>query len=454
MQQTVQFRNSRRLRLAADLLWPAAVDSPPVVVMVHGWRSGRASARNRMVADALLEAGIAVLLPDLTGHGDSEGNIAVATIEDHVDDVRHAIDWLQARGGFGRLGVAGSSSGAAVALRHVADDPRVTALVLRAPSPHARRADAARVQAPTLVIQGEADALSDRNRDLTGAFHCEHRLAIVPRASHLFDEPGAMEAVARHAAVWFRRWLAEAPVSVGAVAPLPPPAARDPEDPFFRDRADAGRRLADRLGEHRGMATLVLALPRGGIAVAEPIAEALEADLDVCVVRKIRAPHEPELGLGAVAEDNAVEWNEDVLRAVDVSPESRQFQLERARRELADQVATYRSAAPRAPIEDRTVILVDDGVATGGTLRAAVAAVRRERPRRLVVALPGGPPGALSAIAALPGVDALVAPVRPRSFRAVSQLYDEFPPVTQEAVCAALRHAHARRHAALAALNP
>ena len=200
------------------------------------------------------------------------------------------------------------------------------------------------------------------------------------------------------------------------------------------------------------METLVLALPRGGMVVAEPIAEALRADLDVLVVRKIRAPHEPELGLGAVAEDNVVAWNEDVLRSLAVAPETRQHQLERARSELADQVATFRSAAARAPIEDRTVVLVDDGLATGGTLRAAVEAVRRERPRQIVVAVPGGPPAALDALAATPGVDRVVALLRPPVFRAVSQLYEEFPQIADETVCAALRRAHARRRTALAAL--
>lgn len=447
MPRRVEFRNSRRLRLVADLLTPIGVEAPPVVVMVHGWRSSRASPRNRQVADALVEAGIAVLMPDFTAHGDSEGSIAVATLEDHADDLRHAVDWLAGQGRFGRIGVAGSSTGAAVALRHAAGDGRVAALALRAPSLHARRADAARVRAPTLLIQGEADALRERNRDLAGALHCEHRLAVVPRAGHLFDQPGAMEAVARHTAVWFRRWLAEQPV---AVAQGPGPAdVVVPAEPHFRDRAEAGRQLAALLAEHHGMETLVIALPRGGVVVAEPIADALQADLDVLVVRKIRATHEPELGIGAVAEDNVVTWNEDVLRSVDVSFEARHHQLEEARRELADQVATVRSAAARAPIEDRTVILVDDGLATGGTLRAAASAVLRERPRGVVVAVPGGPPAALEAAARLPGVDALVALARPRVFRAVSQLYDDFGPVSEETVCAALRRAHARRRAAV-----
>jgi hypothetical protein len=120
---------------------------------------------------------------------------------------------------------------------------------------------------------------------------------------------------------------------------------------------------------------LVLALPRGGIEVAEPIAEALGADLDVFVSRKIRAPDQPELAIGAIAEGDVVLWNEPIVRSLGLDRDEQQRALEQARRDL-ERVATYRAVAPRAPLEGRTLVVADDGVATGATLKAALKAPR------------------------------------------------------------------------------
>ncbi|MHC5022115.1 MAG: phosphoribosyltransferase [Planctomycetota bacterium] len=250
---------------------------------------------------------------------------------------------------------------------------------------------------------------------------------------------------------WFRGWLGAQPRVRGGMKSAFIPEEPAEFKPAYLDRDGAGRELAKQLGDHIGVQTLVLALPRGGVEVALPIAAALGADFDVLVVRKIRAPFQPELGLGAVAEDGVVEWNEPLLRELGYGEPVRRRELELAHRQLADHVAIYRAAAPRAPLEDRTVILVDDGIATGGTVRAAIAAVKRGRPKKLIVALPGGDPEVLAGIAAIHGVDAVVAPEQPESFHAVSELYADYPPVPTEAVLTALREAHATRRAKLAA---
>jgi putative phosphoribosyl transferase len=446
MRETFRFESTDGLNLAGELLRPDAVTVPPVVVFAHGWGSSKASPRNRAIAQALVEVGLAAFLFDFRGHGESEGSAEDSTLEDQADDLSAALDHVGARADLGPVGLAGSSSGAAVAIAVAARDSRVKALVLRAPSDAARRAEAARIEAPTLVVQGENDPLYARNRALVEALSCEHRFCTVRGASHLFDEPGTFDVALRETTSWFRQHLAGARERAGGVRGTVSRAPRfAPAPGHFADRADAGRRLAERLGHLRGADAVVLALPRGGIEVGEPIAQALDLDLDVFVSRKIRAPDQPELAIGAVAEGDVVLWNDDIVRALRVSARARERQLALARRELEERLALYRSVAPRVPLAGRTLVVTDDGVATGATLKAALEALRKESPARLVVALPGGAADTLDQIRAMPGVDEVVALAVPAEFYAVGQLYDAFDQVSSEEVCAALRRFRARR---------
>src|SRR6185295_9985023 len=145
--------------------------------------------------------------------------------------------------------------------------------------------------------------------------------------------------------------------------------------PEFTDRRDAGRRLAAALMAYRDQHPLVLALPRGGVPVAFEVAQALGAELDVLLVRKIGAPGQPELGLGAVVDgsDPQVVWNEDAIRLIRPSQQYLAAEIERRRR-------IYFGDDSAHPTKDRTVIIVDDGIATGGTIRSALRAVRRTDP--------------------------------------------------------------------------
>lgn len=426
-EQEIRFVTEDGLTLAATLLGPA--QGAPAVVFAHGWGSSRASERNRAIAEALVSAGCAALLFDFRGHGASEGSAQASTLDDQARDLRAALDWLY-RSGLRPIGVAGSSSGGAVALAVAAGDPRVEALVLRAPSADAKRSHAARVSAPTLVVQGEADSLCERNRALAESLAGEHRFCAVPGAGHLFEQPAALETAKRETVAWLSAHLMRA----NRARPLPT---------RFRDRAEAGRFLAERLAHLRPAHAVAVALPRGGIAVAEPIAEALGAELDVFVSRKIRAPLQPELAIGAVAEGGVVVWKEDIVASLGLSAQEREHALVVARRDLDERLAAYRAVAPRIPLTGRAVIVIDDGVATGATLEAALRAIAELAPARLVVALPGGPEDTLAEIRQLPGVDELVVLLVPSDFEAVGQLYERFDPVATEAVLDALRRRRA-----------
>lgn len=207
---------------------------------------------------------------------------------------------------------------------------------------------------------------------------------------------------------------------------------------MFEDRADAGRRLAERLKEYAGRDPVILALPRGGVAVAREIADALGASLDLLMVRKIGVPRQPELALGAIvdgAEPQTV-VNEDVAAMIAVPAG---YIEEESRRQLAE-IARRREAwlGGRDPVDvtGRTVIVVDDGIATGATTRAALRGLRGRNPAHLVLAVPVAPPDTAEKLR--PEVDGLVCLETPRDFRAIGLHYRDFHQMTDDEVIALL----------------
>ena len=208
----------------------------------------------------------------------------------------------------------------------------------------------------------------------------------------------------------------------------------------FADRAEAGRYLATLLAGYGGRTdVVVLALPRGGVPVAAEVAAALRAPLEVLVVRKLGAPGRPELAMGAIADvGSAVELvtNPDVLQFMSVSGEDFDRVYRSELLELRRRVAGYRGDRPALPVTGRVAIVVDDGFATGATMRAAVAAVNRQCPARVVVAVPVGPAGMASTLA--DRVDQVVCALTPARFSAVYQGYDDFSQTSDEQVLAAL----------------
>ena len=193
----------------------------------------------------------------------------------------------------------------------------------------------------------------------------------------------------------------------------------------FQNRIDAGRRLAARLVAYAGRDdVLVLGLPRGGVPVAFEIAMALDAPLDVFIVRKLGLPGHEEFGIGAIASGDVRVVDAAVLRAYDVDPEALERITARERLELDRRERRYRDDRPFPTIEDRVVILVDDGLATGSTMRAAIAALRRKHPSKIVVAVPVGAPETCTAMAQL--VDEVVCLDTPDPFYAVGLWYEDF----------------------------
>jgi predicted phosphoribosyltransferase len=209
----------------------------------------------------------------------------------------------------------------------------------------------------------------------------------------------------------------------------------------FADRRDAGRALAARLVEDGGPVAgeVVLGLPRGGVVVAAEVAAVLSAPLDVVLVRKLGLPEQPELAMGAIAAaGDAVETvlTAAVLDRVRVAEEDFEAVRQRELAELRRREAVYRAGRAAVPLTGRDVVLVDDGLATGATMRAAVAAVRRQRPSSITVAVPVGSPRVCRELA--PDVDRVVCLESPASFRAVGQAYRDFEATEDDEVVAAL----------------
>ncbi|HVR71406.1 MAG TPA: phosphoribosyltransferase family protein [Vicinamibacteria bacterium] len=211
---------------------------------------------------------------------------------------------------------------------------------------------------------------------------------------------------------------------------------------MFQDRQDAGRQLGELLKgvvTARGDDLVVLAIPRGGVIVARPVGEALGAPLDVIVPRKLGAPDNAELAIGAVAlsgDEEITVLDEESLAWLRVPAGYVDSEVERQRREIQRREEVYRQGRPPAPLAGRTVVLVDDGVATGLTARAALAAVSRQHPKEAVLAVPVAPPETVREFGRL-GLK-LLALETPSPFGAVGRFYADFRPVEDDEVLAVL----------------
>jgi putative phosphoribosyl transferase len=210
---------------------------------------------------------------------------------------------------------------------------------------------------------------------------------------------------------------------------------------LFADRSEAGRRLAERLLRFKDQRPVVLALPRGGVPVGFEVAQALDAPLDLVLVRKIGAPFQPELAVGAVVDGGRPETvvNDEMVREFQI-PES--YIAEESARQLQEierRRGLYLAGRARVPVEGRTAIVVDDGIATGATMEAALHATRRANPKRLVLATPVAPPDTIARLR--PQADEVVCLATPRLFAAIGAFYDDFRQLSDEEVVDLLRRA-------------
>jgi putative phosphoribosyl transferase len=219
---------------------------------------------------------------------------------------------------------------------------------------------------------------------------------------------------------------------------------------IFADRIEAGRALAEKLAAERYENPVVLALPRGGVPVAAEVAKALDAPLDLVLVRKIGVPYQPELALAAVIDGHHPEVvvNEDVWRLAHVSDE--QFKALEAREvaEIERRRNAYLKGRDRVPIKGATAIVVDDGIATGATVRAALKALRRGNPKKLVLAVPVAPLDTVKSLRK--EVDAIICLQTPDPFYAIGIFYRDFTQMSDEDVVAVLLHSSVKTGAKIA----
>ena len=214
---------------------------------------------------------------------------------------------------------------------------------------------------------------------------------------------------------------------------------------LFEDRVDAGRRLATRLDVYRGSDALILGIPRGGVPLAAEVARWLAADLDVIVARKLGAPGALEVAIGAVTANGGLFLDLASIGSLDVS----QVYLDRViafeRAEALRREMVFRGSRPQAPVAGRTVIVVDDGIATGATMRAAVRSVRKAEPGRLIIAVPVGPRSTCEELSV--EADEVVCLYQPEPFFAVGLHYEHFEPTEDDEVLRLLREAGEHRSA-------
>jgi putative phosphoribosyl transferase len=206
---------------------------------------------------------------------------------------------------------------------------------------------------------------------------------------------------------------------------------------LFADRVDAGRRLASALKTIVGADAIVLAIPRGGVVVGYEVAEALALPLDIIIPRKIGAPGNPELAIGAMTEDGTVLLDDNIIQYLQVSQEYIQEESAAQKLEIQRRLKLYRGDASYPALENRDVILVDDGIATGSTMKAALASVRNRKAKTVTIAIPVGPPSTIRELERK--ADHVVCLHTPEAFYAIGQFYENFTQTPDEEVTRLLK---------------
>jgi putative phosphoribosyl transferase len=421
---------SDSVRLEGELIIPQKAVG--VVLFAHGSGSSRLSPRNQFVAEVLRKAGIGTLLFDLLTEDEAADRDNVFDIDFLAHRMSDATRWLVERRETSEypLGYFSASTGAAAALIAATHHRAIRAVVSRGGRPDLAIRHLADVRAPTLLIVGGNDyGVIELNEKAYRVLRCERSLKIVPGATHLFEEPGALEQVAELAGDWFNRHLPTEETTE--------PANRDPMT--YSTREQAGRMLARELISYAGREVVVLGIPRGGLPVAKEVAAALHAPLDVVVVRKLGAPSQPELGIGAVVDGDHPRaiFNKEIIEQLGVSEKYIEAEIARQLKEVNRREALYRGGRAKIPLAGKTVIVVDDGIATGSSVRAALRGVRRQHPKLLVLAIPVAPVETIESLRS--EVDEIICLETPKDFYAVGQFYRDFHQVSDDEVTTILQ---------------
>lgn len=421
-------------RLQGDLALPD-IAAKGLVIFAHGSGSGRFSPRNRHVAEGLRKSGLATLLLDLLTPQEELDRANVFDINLLAQRLISATLWAHTNETVAHLpvGYFGASTGAGAALVAAATlDRDVAAVVSRGGRPDLAADALAEIHAPTLLIVGGNDRpVIDLNQQALEKLRARKSLVIVPGAGHLFEEAGTLDEVTDLAAEWFLDFL-------------PARSAVPTEFPQFEDRRQAGGLLAADLRRFRHDDPVVLALPRGGVPIAYEIAEALGAPLDVILVRKIGAPGHSEYAIGAVVDGTEPQLvlNDEAIRTLRVSNAYVATEKDHQLSEIERRRKLYRQGRPAIPVKGRTVLVVDDGIATGATVKAALVSLSRAGAGRMILAVPVASTQALTELAPL--ADQIVCLASPTPFQAVGLHYLDFEQVSDDQVVELLRRAEGR----------
>ena len=409
--------------------------SPAGLVVIAGARD---LLRSDHVAEAFRARGLATLTVELELDAGERYDIDVL-----AERLLAITSWMVEHSTVAHLPIGYFAAGTSAAAALVAAARRPD--VVRAIALSDGRADLAGsslpvVRAPTLLVApGNHENSVEIDRSAIEQMTTVTQFAIIPGAGPRFEEPGALDEVVQLASEWL--------IDHFAIAVIEPVTRRGSWGRQFRDRRCAGERLAQVLAHHAGADTIVFGLPRGGVVVADEIAKALDAPLDAWLVRKIGMPIQPELGMGALAEGAALVLDPTIVKWSGATPADLKSLVHRKAEEIRRRAQLYRGDAPAPDVHGKTVILVDDGIATGGTLRAAIRGARKRGAARVIVAAPVAAAEAIDSLQA--EADEVVCLATPRHLNAVGAWYQDFRQLPEQDVIeilAAARERFAARH--------
>ncbi|MFM8269282.1 MAG: phosphoribosyltransferase family protein [Pseudomonadota bacterium] len=394
-------------KIYGDLVKPRSYEG--LVLFAHGSGSSRKSPRNQLVAAELQNNNYATLLMDLLTEEESEIREKVFDCELLATRLMEVALWTRNQPDLAMQPVAlfGASTGAGAALIAAAQWPhRFQAVISRGGRPDLAKDYLSQVRQPTLFIVGGHDEVVLRlNRQAFDKLKCKKRLEVIPGATHLFEEPGKLEQVAKLSVEFLNKNIKS--------SHLP-----------FENREGAALILAHRMQGRVFDRPVVVCIPRGGIVLGTVLADELHADLDAVVTRKLRHPSSPEWAMGAISEDGEVVLTDEGKRIAAETPDLMREERKKQLREIEKRIKTFRSLLPKVSLHHRTVILTDDGIATGSTVLAAVKFLRKQNPKELILSVPLAPLDSLTDLRSL--CDEIICLASPPFFQSVGEFYRDF----------------------------
>ena len=446
--------------LEGDLAIPTGTES--VILFAHGSGSSRHSTRNQYVAEVLNKAGFATLLVDLLSSEEKAADMAGRHLRYNIELLtgrfKEVTKWLlqQPQTKNLEIGYFGSSTGAAAAISAAANftnsNNTVKALVLRGGRLDLVEEQLSKIIAPTLLIVGGSDDATVIGINKTALKKLKNakdrQLAQIPGAGHFFEEPGKMEEIAKIATEWFETYLLCSGKKFENRYAQKKRSSRLLSSMFrdkpriqikFKDRVAAGEMLATLLGKYKkeekdDTSTIftVIGIPRGGVVVADTVAKKLSIrDFDIVIPRKLRAPNNSENAIGAIMQDGSVYLENTLLESMNVSNQYLEMEISEQKKEIHRRMGLYRPETTKEyKIKDRTVVLVDDGAATGATIIAAAGWIRKQNPKRLIIAIPVAPSQLKMALRQQ--ADVLEIIYAPSNFTSLAQFYQNFDVVSDQ----------------------